>query len=73
MRYIPFQIDVFDAARNAELAREREFQAMHRRPDAPPLPAEPNLGAAVCSVAVYGGSCRSGFSRNAWRHGSEQK
>ena len=41
MRYIPFQIDVFDAARSAELAREREFQAMHRRPDAPPLPAEP--------------------------------
>ena len=41
MRYIPFQIDVFDAARNAELAREREFKAMHRRPDAPPLPEEP--------------------------------
>jgi hypothetical protein len=41
MRYIPFQIDIFDAARNAELARERERQAMYRRPDAPPLPAEP--------------------------------
>ena len=41
MRYIPFQLDVFDAARNAELARERERQAMFRRPDAPPLPDEP--------------------------------
>ena len=41
MRYIPFQIGVFDAARNAELARERERQAMYRRPDALPLPDEP--------------------------------
>ena len=41
MRYIPFQIDIFDAARSAELARERERQAMYRRPDALPLPDEP--------------------------------
>ena len=41
MRYIPFQIGVFDASRNAELARERERQAMYRRPDALPLPDEP--------------------------------
>ena len=50
MRYIPFQIDVFDAARNAELAREREFRAMHRRPDARRFPRSRRgpLGSRFC-------------------------
>ena len=42
MRSVPVQFDVFNAARNAEAAREAEWRAMHRRPDAPPLPAEPD-------------------------------
>ncbi|HET9346013.1 MAG TPA: hypothetical protein VFO05_09935 [Candidatus Limnocylindrales bacterium] len=41
MRHVPLQFDVFNAARNAEIARERERQAMYRRPDALPLLDEP--------------------------------
>ena len=41
MRHVPVQFDVFSAARNAEAARAAEWRALHRRPDAPPLPAEP--------------------------------
>ena len=41
MRYIPLQFDVFNAASNAQAAREAEFRALHRRPDALPLPEEP--------------------------------
>ena len=41
MRHVPLQFDVFNAAHNAEIARERERQAMYRRPDASPLPEEP--------------------------------
>jgi len=38
MRHIPITSDIFNAAANANAAREAEFLAMHRRPDAPPLP-----------------------------------
>jgi hypothetical protein len=40
MRSIPLQFDVFNAASNAQAAREAEFRALHRRPDALPLPEE---------------------------------
>jgi hypothetical protein len=38
MRHIPITSDIFNAAANAKAAREAEFQSMHRRPDALPLP-----------------------------------
>jgi hypothetical protein len=38
MRQVAISLDVFNAAQNGKLARERELQAMYRRPDAPPLP-----------------------------------
>jgi hypothetical protein len=41
MRYVPFYFDVFNAAKNADVARAREREAMYRRPDALPLPDEP--------------------------------
>ena len=41
MRHIPLQFDVFHAASNAQASREAEFRAIHRRPDALPLPEEP--------------------------------
>jgi hypothetical protein len=41
MRHVPITSDIFNAARNAEIAREAEFRAMLRRPDAQPLPDEP--------------------------------
>jgi hypothetical protein len=41
MRQVAISLDVFNAAQNGKLARERELQAMYRRPDAPPLPDEP--------------------------------
>ena len=37
MRQVAISLDVFNAAQNGKLARERELQAMYRRPDAPPL------------------------------------
>jgi hypothetical protein len=40
MRPAPITFDVFNAAASAKAAREAEFRAMHRRPDAPPLPAD---------------------------------
>jgi hypothetical protein len=41
MRQVPVQFDVFNAAANAKAAREAEWRALHRRPDAQPLAAEP--------------------------------
>jgi hypothetical protein len=41
MRHIPLQFDVFNAASNAQAGRDAEWRAMHRRPDALPLPEEP--------------------------------
>jgi hypothetical protein len=38
MRSVPITYDVFNASANAKAAREAEFRAMHRRPDALPLP-----------------------------------
>jgi hypothetical protein len=41
MRHVPLYLDVFNAAQNGETARDAEWRAMHARPDAEPLPAEP--------------------------------
>jgi hypothetical protein len=41
MRNVPLQLDIFNAARNGEAAREAERRAMYARPDAPPLVEEP--------------------------------
>ena len=38
MRHVPITSDIFNAAASAKAAREAEFLAMHRRPDAPPTP-----------------------------------
>jgi hypothetical protein len=38
MRTVPISYDVFNASANAKADREAEFRAMHRRPDALPLP-----------------------------------
>jgi hypothetical protein len=38
MRYVPISSDLFNAGASAKAAREAEFLAMLRRPDAPPLP-----------------------------------
>ena len=41
MRQVAISLDVFNAAQNGKVTRERELQAMYRRPDAAPLPDEP--------------------------------
>ena len=38
MRNLPITFDIFNAAASAKATREAEFLALHRRPDAPPLP-----------------------------------
>jgi hypothetical protein len=38
MRHVPITYDVFNTSANAMAARDAEFRAMHRRPDALPLP-----------------------------------
>ena len=42
MRPPPIMLEVFNLTPDANAAREAEFLAMHGRPDAMPLPAEPD-------------------------------
>ena len=42
MRYTCLHIGAFNAGSTAQTARDAEWRAMHRRPDALPLPEEPD-------------------------------
>ena len=44
MRPVLINFDIFTPTASAKAAREAEFLAMHRRPDAPPLPDEATQG-----------------------------
>ena len=50
MRY-PISYQVFMTADAAEVAREAEFRAMLRRPDAEPLPEEPERAGVLAWLA----------------------
>ena len=41
MRYVPFYLDIFNAAAHGAAARDAARRDMYRRPDALPLPDEP--------------------------------
>ena len=41
MRWLPTYLDVFNAEANGEAAREADRRRMYARPDAAPLPDEP--------------------------------
>jgi hypothetical protein len=47
MNWLPTYLDVFNAEANGEAVRETDRRRMYARPDAPPLPEEPErLGVA---------------------------